>query len=71
MPPSGPIIPTWPSAECSTARWEEHTRLEPSADFPEPEHATFPHSRRRTAESLAATLGTHSHVRLNDVLTAQ
>ncbi|BCK59284.1 class I SAM-dependent methyltransferase [Nocardia wallacei] len=25
------------------------------------ERATFPHSQRRTAESLAATIGTHSH----------
>lgn len=30
--------------------------------FTEPEHATFPHAQRRTAESMVATISTHSHV---------
>jgi SAM-dependent methyltransferase len=38
------------------------TDLDASPYFAEMEYATFPHSQRRTAESLAATLGTHSHV---------
>ncbi|MBO2449985.1 class I SAM-dependent methyltransferase [Actinomadura barringtoniae] len=33
-----------------------------SAEFPEFERAEFPHVQRRTAESLAATIGTHSHM---------
>jgi SAM-dependent methyltransferase len=46
----------------SFTRWKEHANLEPSPYFPSPEYATFPHSLRRTPESLAATLGTHSHI---------
>jgi asparagine synthetase B (glutamine-hydrolysing) len=35
--------------------------MEPSPPFPSLEYASFPHSQRRTAESMAANLGTHSH----------
>ncbi|WP_242911114.1 class I SAM-dependent methyltransferase [Actinomadura terrae] len=34
--------------------------------FPEFERAEFPHAQRRTAESMAATIGTHSHVLVLD-----
>jgi SAM-dependent methyltransferase len=33
-----------------------------SVEFPGVERAEFPHAQPRTAESLAATIGTHSHV---------
>jgi SAM-dependent methyltransferase len=46
----------------SFTRWEGRSRLEPTPYFPELEQETFAHVQRRTAESLAATLGTHSHV---------
>lgn len=46
----------------SVAQWRP-------ADFPlagryfaESEHASFPHSQRRTAESMVATITTHSHI---------
>lgn len=34
--------------------------------FPEFERAEFPHGQRRTAESMAATIGTHSHMLVLD-----
>ena len=46
----------------SYTRWEGHAALGATPYFPEREQETFPHSQRRTAESLVATLGTHSHV---------
>jgi SAM-dependent methyltransferase len=46
----------------SFSRSKGHASLEPSPYFPAPEYATFEHSLRRTPESLAATLGTHSHI---------
>lgn len=36
--------------------------MTPSPYFPEMDDELFAHSRRRTAESMVATLGTHSHV---------
>ncbi|MCW2864357.1 MAG: methyltransferase type 11 [Actinoallomurus sp.] len=42
------------------------TDFDASPYFAEMEHAAFPHSQRRTAESLAATVGTHSHVLVLD-----
>lgn len=45
----------------SLSQWEDHPRMEPSPPFPSLEYASFPHSQRRTAESMAANLGTHSH----------
>ncbi|MDN3351656.1 class I SAM-dependent methyltransferase [Actinomadura sp. DC4] len=46
----------------SYTRWEGHARLRPTPHFPELEEKSFPHAQRRTAESLVATLATHSHV---------
>ena len=46
----------------SFTRWDGHARLEPTPYFPDLEEHHFPHAQRRTAESLAATLATHSHV---------
>ncbi|MGH3388788.1 MAG: class I SAM-dependent methyltransferase, partial [Actinomadura sp.] len=37
-----------------------------STRFPTAERAEFPHVHRRTAESLAATIGTHSHALILD-----
>jgi ubiquinone/menaquinone biosynthesis C-methylase UbiE len=37
-----------------------------SAEFPEFVRAEFPHVQRRTAESMAATIGTHSHLLVLD-----
>jgi SAM-dependent methyltransferase len=37
-----------------------------STRFPGAERAEFPHAQRRTVESLAATIGTHSHVLILD-----
>ncbi|MFI0479916.1 class I SAM-dependent methyltransferase [Actinomadura sp. 9N215] len=37
-----------------------------TAWFPEFERGDFPHAQRRTAESLAATIGTHSHMLVLD-----
>ena len=36
--------------------------MTPSPYFPEMDDELFPHSRRRTAESMVAALGTHSHI---------
>ncbi|MQY04990.1 class I SAM-dependent methyltransferase [Actinomadura macrotermitis] len=44
----------------SFERWRPK-RLPPTRWFPEVERAEFPHAQRRTAESLTATVGTHSH----------
>ncbi|MFB4302868.1 class I SAM-dependent methyltransferase [Actinomadura sp. NTSP31] len=40
--------------------------LPESAWFPAFERAEFPHAQRRTAESMAATIGTHSHMLVLD-----
>ncbi|GAB2811134.1 class I SAM-dependent methyltransferase [Actinoallomurus bryophytorum] len=44
------------------SRWQDRPRLEPSPEFPALEHEDFPNIQRRTAESMAGTVGTHSHV---------
>jgi SAM-dependent methyltransferase len=49
-------------ARSGISHTEGHAKLEPTPYFPALEQETFPHAQRRTAESLAATLGTHSHV---------
>jgi SAM-dependent methyltransferase len=49
-------------SDVAYSRWQGHASIEPTPWFPDLEYATFEHSMRRTAESLAATLGTHSHV---------
>ncbi|GAB3963884.1 class I SAM-dependent methyltransferase [Actinoallomurus acanthiterrae] len=41
--------------------WNAGSAFAPTAEFPETEQAEFPHAQRRTAESMAATIGTHSH----------
>lgn len=46
----------------SFSQWAGHPRIAPSPEFPELEHRDFEHAQRRTAESLAANLETHSHV---------
>lgn len=46
----------------SFSRWEGHASLAPSPHFPFVEYERFPHAQRRTAESMAATVGTHSHI---------
>ncbi|MFC4909259.1 class I SAM-dependent methyltransferase [Actinomadura gamaensis] len=49
-----------------TARkWRPKT-LPDSPLFPGLERTEFPHAQRRTAESMAATIGTHSHVLVMD-----
>jgi SAM-dependent methyltransferase len=45
----------------SFSRWQDRPRLEPSPYFPALEHEDFPNVQRRTAESMAGTVGTHSH----------
>lgn len=40
--------------------------LPATAEFPVFERAQFPHAQRRTAESMAATIGTHSHMLVLD-----
>jgi SAM-dependent methyltransferase len=42
--------------------WNAGSAFAPTAEFPRTEQAEFPHAQRRTAESMAATIGTHSHV---------
>jgi SAM-dependent methyltransferase len=44
------------------SRWQDRPRLDPSPQFPALEHQDFPNVQRRTAESMAGTVGTHSHV---------
>jgi SAM-dependent methyltransferase len=44
------------------SRWQDRPRLQPSPSFPDLEHQDFRHVQRRTAESMAGTVGTHSHV---------
>jgi SAM-dependent methyltransferase len=46
----------------SLSQWASRPRMASSVGFPEVEHREFAHSQRRTAESLAANLQTHSHV---------
>ncbi|HZE32997.1 MAG TPA: class I SAM-dependent methyltransferase [Actinoallomurus sp.] len=46
----------------SFSRWHDNPRLQPSPSFPELEYEDFPSVQRRTAESMAGTVGTHSHV---------
>ncbi|WP_067812051.1 class I SAM-dependent methyltransferase [Actinomadura kijaniata] len=45
----------------SFERWRPRG-LPPTRWFPEVERAEFPHVQRRTAASMTATVGTHSHV---------
>jgi SAM-dependent methyltransferase len=45
----------------SFSRWQDRPRLQPSPQFPALEHEDFPNVQRRTAESMAGTVGTHSH----------
>jgi SAM-dependent methyltransferase len=49
-------------SKVSFSRWQAHATLAPSPWFPSVEFETFRHAQRRTAESMAATIGTHSHV---------
>ncbi|GAA4635119.1 class I SAM-dependent methyltransferase [Actinoallomurus vinaceus] len=42
--------------------WNAGSAFDPTADFPRIEQAEFPHAQQRTAESMAATICTHSHV---------
>jgi SAM-dependent methyltransferase len=46
----------------SFSEWKETPQLTPSPHFPHLEHELFPHTQRRTAESMVANLATHSHV---------
>ncbi len=46
----------------SSTRKTGRPSLDPTKDFPVFEVEEFPHAWRRTAESLVATIGTHSHV---------
>ena len=46
----------------SFSRWQDRPRLQPSPSFPDLEHQDFRHVQRRTAESMAGTVGTHSQV---------
>ena len=46
----------------SFSQWADVPRMVPSPGFPELETRNFEHAQRRTAESLAANLETHSHV---------
>jgi len=49
-------------SQVSFKRNETVRMLPPTPYFGEVELAEFPHAQRRTAESLTATVGTHSHV---------
>ncbi|MES9540166.1 MULTISPECIES: class I SAM-dependent methyltransferase [unclassified Actinomadura] len=49
----------------SASNWRSKT-LPETRWFPGFERAEFPHAQRRTAESLAATVGTHSHMLVLD-----
>ncbi|MEV5747339.1 class I SAM-dependent methyltransferase [Actinoallomurus sp. NPDC052308] len=42
--------------------WKAESAFAPTPDFPATEQAEFTHAQRRTAASMAATIGTHSHV---------
>jgi SAM-dependent methyltransferase len=46
----------------SVSLWDEHAKPEPSTYFPSLEYERFAHTQRRKAESMAAPVGTHSHV---------
>jgi SAM-dependent methyltransferase len=46
----------------SFSKREGHATLAPSPHFPVVESERFSHTLRRTADSMAATIGTHSHV---------
>jgi SAM-dependent methyltransferase len=50
----------------SLSQWEDRPLIPQSPWFPVLEHARFTHSQRRTAESMAANLATHSHVLVMD-----
>ncbi|WP_199747616.1 class I SAM-dependent methyltransferase [Actinomadura sp. WAC 06369] len=49
----------------SLRRWRPKS-VPPTRWFPEIERAEFPHAQRRTVDSMAATVGTHSHVLVLD-----
>ncbi|RFU39172.1 class I SAM-dependent methyltransferase [Actinomadura logoneensis] len=49
----------------TATRWRPKT-LPDHPLFPHLERTEFPHVQRRTAESMAATIGTHSHVLIMD-----
>ncbi|MDL4777126.1 class I SAM-dependent methyltransferase [Actinomadura xylanilytica] len=49
-----------------SARRSRPGRFPVGAEFPDAEQTEFPHAQRRTAESLTATIGTHSHVLVLD-----
>ncbi|GLZ06697.1 type 11 methyltransferase [Actinomadura sp. NBRC 104412] len=49
----------------SLRHWRPRT-IPSTPYFPEVERAEFPHSQRRTAESLVATIATHSHILVLD-----
>lgn len=50
----------------SFSHWRPITLPTSAEHFPAVERMEFPHAHRRTAESLAATIGTHSHVLILD-----
>jgi SAM-dependent methyltransferase len=77
LAPGGVLAGLWNTDDVGRAPWIEefqqvarsgisqtdsHGDLEPTPDFPAFEQRTFQHFQRRTAESLVATLATHSHV---------
>lgn len=50
----------------SFKRWDPDSAFDAGPHFERSEVEHFPHSHRRTAESMAATIGTHSHVLILD-----
>ncbi|MCO5972633.1 class I SAM-dependent methyltransferase [Actinoallomurus soli] len=46
----------------SLGDWQAERAFTPTPEFPAVEYAEFAHAQRRTAESMAATIRTHSHV---------
>jgi SAM-dependent methyltransferase len=55
-------LKTASGSRVSFSRWRGHATFAPSPYFPAVEFGKFSHVQRRTAESMAATVGTHSHV---------
>lgn len=49
-------------SDVSYKRWHSHAVLPPSPRFPAVDFEKFPHALRRTAESMVATIGTHSNI---------
>jgi SAM-dependent methyltransferase len=77
LAPGGVLAGLWNTDDVGRAPWieefrqvtgagiaqtDDHGDLEPTTDFPAFEQRSFQHFQRRTAESLVATLATHSHV---------